>query len=273
VMTVSDIAPASAAASRRDRPAAQLFPDRPRAGRSDLHHHQSDVVVRELGGRPDAARSSRSAFAPETYLPFKVPGLWRDHRAVLADAARISHRQTLVGRFAGRIQREPASAACRSCGPIYKTMKQIFETLFLEIRLGLRQGLRSLNFRTGMWSVVVPGVAADRGHRDAFCPARTFVSCFLPCTPNPTTGFFFYAPAQPRSSSLDITVEQAMTLIMSAGMAQPNGDAQKKLTALVENGRARATPSPPGRACAVAVDDRLGRIVAVPPADVGWPWF
>jgi hypothetical protein len=37
-----------------------------------------------------------------------------------------------------------------------------------------------------------------------------------------------------------------MTLIMSAGMAQPNGDAQKKLAALVENGRAgRAAMTPP----------------------------
>jgi uncharacterized membrane protein len=44
---------------------------------------------------------------------------------------------------------------------------------------------------------------------------------------------------------LDITVEQAMTLIMSAGMAQPNSEAQKKLAALVENGRASATVAPP----------------------------
>jgi hypothetical protein len=29
-----------------------------------------------------------------------------------------------------------------------------------------------------------------------------------------------------------------MTLIMSAGMAQPNGEGHKKLAALVENGRA-----------------------------------
>jgi uncharacterized membrane protein len=63
------------------------------------------------------------------------------------------------------------------------------------------------------------------------------VSCFLPCTPNPTTGFFFYAP-RAQVIELDITVEQAMTLIMSAGMAQPNGDGHKKLAALVENGRA-----------------------------------
>ena len=76
------------------------------------------------------------------------------------------------------------------------------------------------------------------------------MSCFLPCTPNPTTGFFFYAPRD-KVIELDITVEQAMTLIMSAGMAQPNGDAQKKLAALVENGARRDTrpPSADARTC------------------------
>ena len=40
-----------------------------------------------------------------------------------------------------------------------------------------------------------------------------------------------------------------MTLIMSAGMVQPNGDAQKKLAAMAENARvARETPAlPPPR--------------------------
>jgi hypothetical protein len=39
-----------------------------------------------------------------------------------------------------------------------------------------------------------------------------------------------------------------MTLIMSAGMAQPNQDAQKKLSTLIENGRAgriAAAPAAP----------------------------
>jgi uncharacterized membrane protein len=70
-------------------------------------------------------------------------------------------------------------------------------------------------------------------------PGDDFVSCFMPCTPNPTTGFFFYAPRN-QVIELDISVEQAMTLIMSAGMAQPNADAQKKLTSLIEQGRAEA---------------------------------
>jgi uncharacterized membrane protein len=61
----------------------------------------------------------------------------------------------------------------------------------------------------------------------------------MPCTPNPTTGFFFYAP-RAQVIELDITVEQAMTLIMSAGIVQPGADAQSqsRLAALAETARA-----------------------------------
>jgi uncharacterized membrane protein len=73
------------------------------------------------------------------------------------------------------------------------------------------------------------------------------VSAFLPCTPNPTTGFFFYVQRKD-IIEIDITVESAMTLLMSAGMAQPNGDAQKKMAALVDQARAsREDAVPPGR--------------------------
>jgi uncharacterized membrane protein len=60
----------------------------------------------------------------------------------------------------------------------------------------------------------------------------------MPCTPNPTTGFFFYVPRR-EVIDLDITVEEAMTLIMSAGIVQPGGDAQTQghLAALAETAR------------------------------------
>jgi len=44
---------------------------------------------------------------------------------------------------------------------------------------------------------------------------------------------------------LDITVEAAMTLLMSAGMAQPGGgDQQRKLAALAEAARAAQAAQP-----------------------------
>jgi uncharacterized membrane protein len=113
-------------------------------------------------------------------------------------------------------------------------MKQIFETLFSKS--GSSFGKVALaEFPTGMWSVVFVA-SPPSAEMAAHLPGSEYVSCFLPCTPNPTTGFFFYAPRD-KVIELDITVEQAMTLIMSAGMAQPNGDAQKKFAALIENGR------------------------------------
>jgi uncharacterized membrane protein len=62
----------------------------------------------------------------------------------------------------------------------------------------------------------------------------------MPCTPNPTTGFFFYVPRR-GIIELGIPVEEAAKLIMTAGMIQPGGtgsDQQRTLTVLAENARA-----------------------------------
>jgi uncharacterized membrane protein len=63
------------------------------------------------------------------------------------------------------------------------------------------------------------------------------VSVFMPCTPNPTTGFFFYVPRR-EVIELDIPVEAAAKLIMTAGMIQPSGSEHGQLAALAETARA-----------------------------------
>jgi uncharacterized membrane protein len=125
--------------------------------------------------------------------------------------------------------------------PIYKTMKQIFETLFSKTGSSFRRvGL--VEFPTGMWSLVflsqppTPEMARRM-------PEPDYVGAFLPCTPNPTTGFFFYVRRKD-VIDLDISVEAAMTLIMSAGMAQPNADAQRKLSEIMEAARASRAGAP-----------------------------
>jgi uncharacterized membrane protein len=182
----------------------------------------------------------------ETYLPFRVPG----YGLIIALCA-----LTLLGFLtAGLVGRtfvefgENLLNRMPIVRPIYKTMKQIFETLFSKS--GSSFGKVALaEFPTGMWSVVFLASAPGVGVAERL-PAGDYVSCFLPCTPNPTTGFFFYAPRS-QVIELDITVEQAMTLIMSAGMAQPtNGDAQKKLAAIVDHARTSRGPAalPPTKA-------------------------
>jgi uncharacterized membrane protein len=57
------------------------------------------------------------------------------------------------------------------------------------------------------------------------------ISVFLPCAPNPTTGFFFYVPKS-RIIEVEMSAEDAATLIMSAGVVQPGSDPQKKLAGL-----------------------------------------
>jgi uncharacterized membrane protein len=118
--------------------------------------------------------------------------------------------------------------------PIYKSLKQIFETLFAKGGSSFRRvGLVEFP-APGMWSLVFLSNSASPDIA-ARLPDTEHVAAFMPCTPNPTTGFFFYVPRRD-IVDLDITVEAAMTLLMSAGMVQP-GDQQKKIAALAETAR------------------------------------
>jgi uncharacterized membrane protein len=61
-------------------------------------------------------------------------------------------------------------------------------------------------------------------------PGGEHMSVFLPCTPNPTTGFYFYLPAAD-VIEVSLTPDEAAKLIMSAGLIQP--ETQAKLAKLV----------------------------------------
>jgi uncharacterized membrane protein len=86
-----------------------------------------------------------------------------------------------------------------------------------------------------MWSLVFLSQPPS-GELVEKLPPGEHVSAFMPCTPNPTTGFFFYV-LRKDLVVLDISVEDAMTLLISAGMVQPDGEAQKKLATLAATAR------------------------------------
>jgi uncharacterized membrane protein len=175
------------------------------------------------------------AYRPETYLPMHIPGLG----LIIAFVA-----LTLLGFLAANlVGRKLVDFGERILShmpivrPIYRTAKQIFQTLFSSSGSSFRRvGL--VEFPSpGMWSLVflTQTPSTDIAAR---LPATEHVSAFMPCTPNPTTGFFFYVPRRD-VIDLDITVEEAMQLIMSAGIIQPGGDVddQKRLAALADTAR------------------------------------
>jgi uncharacterized membrane protein len=181
------------------------------------------------------------AYRPETYLPVKIPGL-----GLILALVSLTSLGFLTANFVGRKLVEVGENILNRMPvvrPIYKSLKQIFETLFSKSGASFRRvGLVEFP-APGMWSLVfltqppTPEIAAR-------LPETEHISAFMPCTPNPTTGFFFYVPRRD-VVDLDITVEAAMTLLMSAGVAQPGaGDQQKKLAALAETARtARVAPA------------------------------
>ena len=169
----------------------------------------------------------------ETYLPYRVPGV-----GLITALFGLTLLGFLTANLVGRSLVEFGESLLSRMPivrPIYRTMKQIFETLFSKSGSGFRT-VALVEFPAGMWSLVFLSQPpnADLAAR---MPGNDYVSAFLPCTPNPTTGFFFYVQRKD-IIELDISVESAMTLLMSAGMAQPNGDAQKKMAALVDQARA-----------------------------------
>ena len=176
------------------------------------------------------------AYRPETYLPVRIPGLGLIIAFVALTllgflTANLIGRK-LVDFGEGILSRMPIVR------PIYRTAKQIFETLFSKSESSFRRvGL--VEFPSpGMWSLVFLTQSPTEQIAGRL-PASEYVSAFMPCTPHPTTGFFFYVP-KGDVIELDITVEQAMTVIMSAGIVQPTTapPAPSQLAALAETARA-----------------------------------
>jgi uncharacterized membrane protein len=175
-------------------------------------------------------------YRPETYLPWPIPGTGL-LIAIVALTLLGFLTANLVGRSLvelgeGLLSRMPIVR------PIYKTMKQIFETLFSKSGSSFRQVALVEFPAPGMWSLVFLSQPPS-GDLEEKLPEGEHVSAFMPCTPNPTTGFFFYVKRKDLVV-LDISVENAMTLLISAGMVQPDSGegAQKDLAALAATARA-----------------------------------
>ncbi|MDH5174784.1 MAG: DUF502 domain-containing protein [Elusimicrobiota bacterium] len=95
---------------------------------------------------------------------------------------------------------------------IYQTIRQIIQTIIVS-KTALRQVVLVEYPRKGVQTVAfVTNIYEEKGKRK--------LSLLIPTTPNPTTGFFLIVPEE-EVIPLKMTVEEAMKLIISAGIITP----------------------------------------------------
>ncbi len=170
-------------------------------------------------------------YNPDHYLPFTVPGVGLLFTIIVL---------TLIGAFAANLvgrsiiswwerilNRMPVLRT------VYRGIKQIFQT-------ALTQGSKNFKSvglieypRKGVHVVAFIAREVDSGDI-GLPPGNPMYSCFMPTTPNPTSGFLFFVHKD-EVRILDITVEEGAKLVISAGLVTP-ADALEGLVPIIKDG-------------------------------------
>lgn len=155
-------------------------------------------------------------YRPDSVLPFEIPGV-----GLIMALVFLTVLGAVTANFLGRailnfveglVSRMPVVST------IYSALKQIFETAISQNNPTFREvalleypskGVYRLAFVTSGKSSAMSGIVGAE-----------LTSVFVPFTPNITSGFLVYVPRE-ELKILDITVEQAAKLIVSAGLVEP----------------------------------------------------
>nr|WP_188907354.1 DUF502 domain-containing protein [Aureimonas endophytica] len=159
-------------------------------------------------------------YDPDSYLFVSVPGFGLLVALVLITligflTANLVGR-TIVGWGERLLGRMPLVRT------LYTALKQIFETVFADHSSSFKTAALIEYPRKGLWSIALVATTAKGELIEKF-DGREMLAVFLPPTPNPTSGFLIYVPRD-EVKILDMRVEDAMKLIVSAGIVGPEGD-------------------------------------------------
>lgn len=103
---------------------------------------------------------------------------------------------------------------------IYSGIKQIAETVFAQTESNFEKACLVQYPRKGIWAI---GFISTRAKGEILARADAMgdlVSVFVPTTPNPTSGFLLYFPAED-VVELEMSIEDAAKLVISAGLVYP----------------------------------------------------
>ncbi|MBE0413415.1 DUF502 domain-containing protein [Yoonia sp.] len=112
---------------------------------------------------------------------------------------------------------------------IYNAAKQIAETVFSQRDTSFDKACLVEYPRRGAWAIAFISTNAKGEIHAKLTDGEPVVTVFLPTTPNPTSGFLLFLPKSD-VKVLDMSVEDAAKLVISAGLVYPNGKPADALT-------------------------------------------
>jgi uncharacterized membrane protein len=162
---------------------------------------------------------------PDVLLGFHVPGM-----GVVLTVAVIFMTGVLAANFIGSKLVEFGDgimARIPLVRTVYTGVKQVTTTLFTPGGQSFRKVLLVEFPSPGVWSIAFQTGEVSQEIESAL--KEPMVSYFVPTTPNPTSGFLMMAPRS-KVIDLDISVDQALKMVISLGVVQPNSSVANKKT-------------------------------------------
>ena len=104
---------------------------------------------------------------------------------------------------------------------IYSGVKQIAETVFAQSERSFQKACLIQYPRKDIWAI---GFISTEARGEVNAKAETgsdLLSVFVPTTPNPTSGFLLFFPRED-VIELDMSIEDAAKLVISAGLVYPS---------------------------------------------------
>lgn len=156
-------------------------------------------------------------YNPSTYLGIDIPGfgviVFLIFTAAIGALTKGLFGRQLLKFGENFVDRMPVVRS------LYNALKQIAETVLSQSSNSFQKACMIEYPRKGIWAIAF--VSTDtRGEVLEKMPYDAMLSVFLPTTPNPTSGFLLFVP-KTDVVMLDMTVEEAAKLIISAGLVTP----------------------------------------------------
>ena len=156
------------------------------------------------------------AYRPEILLGFHIPGL-----GIVLVTVVVFLTGVIVANLFGRklvLIWEQMLARIPLVRSIYSGVKQVAETMLSGSGKSFRKVVMVEYPRREVWTLAfVTGEGWDIAEQKI---GGDLISIFVPTTPNPTSGFFLMVPRKD-TIELDISVDQALKMIISIGVVLP----------------------------------------------------